>query len=56
MEVDTISQSIDAMSMVLKTAIEQSTVLADKLTKLNAANIIDVLKDEIIGNVIDFLV
>ena len=56
MEVDNISQSIDAISEVLKMAVEQSTDLADKLIKMNAQDTIDVVKDEMIGNAINILV
>ena len=56
MEIDTISQSIEAMSEVLKMAVEQTTDLADKLIKMNAQDTINVVKDEMIGKAIDILV
>ncbi len=56
MEVDTVSQSTQAMAEVLKMAVEQSTDLADKLIKLNVENTIDIVKDEMVGKAIDILV
>ncbi len=56
MEVDTISQSTQAMAEVLKMAVEQSTDLAEQLIRMNAENTIDTVKDEMIGQAIDILV
>jgi|APSaa5957512622_1039677.scaffolds.fasta_scaffold125350_2 hypothetical protein len=56
MEADKISQSIEAMSEVLKMAAEQSTDLVDKLIMMNAENTVDALDDEMIGQVINLLI
>jgi hypothetical protein len=56
MDVDTISQSTQAIAEVLKMAVEQSTQLADKLIAMNVQNTIDVVKDEMVGKAIDILI
>lgn len=56
MEVDPITQSIDALSDILMMATEQSTDLADKLIKMNAENTVETVKDETIGRAIDIIV
>ncbi len=53
MEVNSISQSIEALSDVLQMATEQSTDLADKLIRMNVENTIEVVRDEMIGQAID---
>ena len=53
METDIISQSAQAMSEVLKMAANQSTELAEKLIKINVQDTINILKDEMVGNVVD---
>ena len=56
MEIDTASQSIEAMAEILKMATEQSTNLAEKLIKMNAQTLIDLVKDETVGRAIGILV
>ncbi|MBA7630957.1 hypothetical protein ES703_38484 [subsurface metagenome] len=53
MEVDVISQSVQAMMDILKLATTQSTDITEKLIKMNLQNTIGILQDEVLGHIID---
>jgi len=56
MEVDVISQSVQAMTDILKLATTQSTDIAEKLIKMNVENTIGILQDEQMGKIIDLYI
>ena len=54
MEVDSVSQAVDAMTEILKLA--QSVSVAQKLIKLNVENVVGMFQDEQMGKIIDLYV
>ncbi len=56
MQVDAVSQAVEAMTQILKMAQAQSVGVAQKLIKMNAENIVGNLQDEQMGKIIDLYV
>ena len=56
MQVDAVSQAVEAMTQNLKMAQAQSVGVAQKLIKMNVENIVGNLQDEQMGKVIDLYV
>ena len=56
MEVDAVSQTVQAMTEILKIAASQSTDIAEKLIKINVQNTIGVFQDDQMGNIVDLYV
>lgn len=53
MEVDSVSQAVEAMTEILKMAQAQSVGVAQKLIKMNVENIDGIFQDEQMGKIID---
>ena len=56
MQVDVISQTVDAMTDILKMAQAQSSGVAQKLIKMNVESEIGVMQDEQMGKIVDLYV
>ena len=53
MEVDAVSQTVQAMTEILKMITTQSIDIAEKLIKINVQNTIGVFQDDQMGNIVD---
>ena len=56
MQVDAVSQAVEAMTEILKMAQAQSTGVAQKLIKMNVENAVDVFQDKQMSKNIDLYV
>ena len=56
MQADTVSQTVQAMTEILKLAQAQSIDIAQKLIKMNVENAVGILQDDQMGKTIDLYV
>ena len=56
MQVDVVSQAVDAMTEILKLAQAQSSGVAQKLIKMNVENALGAVQDEQMGKIVDLYV